>query len=96
MKNFDQRWRRAVDEARHATVPEESAPYGFAQRIVARARSQERQDMSYLSERVVVRWIVGMTVVLLFCVAAEYRHLRGPTTLQTGIENTVAQLVWSL
>jgi len=96
MKDFDPKWQACAGRARGATRPDETAPFGFAQRVVARAFSTETQPLEFAWERQAARWLAGAVVVLVLCAVIELPHLRDARPLEPGIENAVAQLVWSL
>jgi len=99
MNDFDSRWRRAVREARLATDREDvAAPPGFAARVAARhaPRGEAVTPVQAGWNNWVLPLLGAMTTVLLVSAVLEWPHLRGPRPLETGIENAVAQLVWSL
>ena len=40
--------------------------------------------------------LAGAVALLILCAVLEAPHLRGSRPLETGVEDAVAQLVWSL
>jgi len=52
--------------------------------------------MEFAWEHILARWLAGAAAILLVCAAVEMPHFRDAQPLQPGIENAVAQLVWSL
>ncbi len=96
MHDFDSRWQELAALARKRTGQEDEPPFGFAARIAARAFStNERSDEEFFG-RLLSRMLAGPLGLLILCTALEARHLREPRPLETGVENTVAQLVWAL
>lgn len=96
MKTFDAKWRTAAAHARQATRREEQAPFGFVPRVAARAFLSEPAPLDSVWTRPLARLLAGAVAVLLVCVAVEWPHLRDSRPLEPGIENAVAQIVWSL
>lgn len=96
MKDFDAKWQAAAAQARPATRPEEPAPFGFAARVVARAVPRGQTPREPAWDRLLPRLLAGAVVVLALCAGLEAPHWREDRPLEPGIENAVAQLVWSL
>jgi hypothetical protein len=96
MKDFDTKWQACAARARQASARDDQAPLGFAGRVVARAARPEMPAVVQVCQRLVVRLLAGAVVVLILCASLEVPHLRDQHPLKPGIENTVAQLVWSL
>jgi hypothetical protein len=96
MNDFDAKWQTAAAQARQATRREEGTPVGFAVRVLARAAQPERVPIELAWDRLMPRLLAGAVAVLLICAALEAPHWRDNRLLEPGIENTVAQLVWSL
>ena len=99
MNDFDSRWKQAARLAGQAPDRgDSSAPPGFATRVLAHRRSGRTDGVPARAgwDNWVLPLLGAMTVVLLVSALLEVPHLRGPRPLETGIENTVAQLVWSL
>jgi hypothetical protein len=96
MNDFDAKWQSAAAQARQATRREESTPVGFAARLLARTAQPGRAPIELAWDRLMPRLLAGAVAVLLLCAALEAPHWRDDRPLEPGIENTVAQLVWSL
>ncbi len=98
MKNFDARWQHLANQSRSAKRPDEQAPFGFAARITARAFARTPGKPSALPvwERLLARFLTGATAALVICAAMEWRYFRDRQPLDPGIENAVAELVWTL
>jgi hypothetical protein len=96
MKDFDARWQTAAALARQATRREEPAPGGFAARVVARSTPPAWAARELAWDRLLPQLLAGSVVVLALCAAVEVPHWRNDCPLEPGIENVVAQLVWSL
>lgn len=96
MKNFDSKWQTCAARGRQAARPDSQAPFGFAARVAARALGSRTNPEGFSWEREMAGLLAGAVVVLLVCVAVEWPHLGDSRPLEPGIENTVAQLVWSL
>ena len=96
MKNFDTRWQACAARARQATPRDEQAPFGFAARVVARGLQQQSPAQNAAWERLAMPLLVGAVGLLVICAVLEMPHLRNTQPLDPGVEDTVAQLVWSL
>jgi hypothetical protein len=96
MKDFDPKWQACAARARQTARREEQSPFGFATRMVALVDQPRTIPVEFAWERVLARLLVGAVAVLLVCAAVELPHFRDSQPLKPGIENTVAQLVWSL
>ena len=96
MKNFDTRWQACAARARQATPRDEEAPFGFAARVVAQGLRPQSPAPDAAWERLAMRLLAGTVGLLVVCAVLEMPHLRNQQPLDPGVENTVAQLVWSL
>ncbi len=96
MNDFDTKWQACAARARQATHRDEQLPFGFATRVVAQATRPGAAPLEFAWDRLLARLLAGAVAVLLVCAAAELPHLRDAQPLKPGIENAVAQLVWSL
>lgn len=97
MKDFDMKWQACAACARQAARHDETAPFGFTTRVAAQASQQPGTRPSELAwDRLAARWLAGAVAVLVVCAAVELPHFRDAQPLEPGIENAVAQLVWSL
>ncbi|MBX3745574.1 MAG: hypothetical protein KF833_09725 [Verrucomicrobiae bacterium] len=94
MNDFDRKWKAAASVARRALRHDSRAPFGFAARVVARARETEPAVISW--DLALPRLLAAAIVVLALCLALEAPHWRDNRPFEPGIENAVAQLVWSL
>lgn len=99
MNRFEERWSQAANQARQSPPPHSTAPGGFAARIAAHA-TLPHPSPDYLPDplwdRLLPRLLAGATLVLALCLAMEVPYWTRVQPLDPGIENTVAQLVWSL
>jgi len=96
MSDFDARWQECVARARHAPTRDDTIPFGFAGRVVALAFSRGEPSQEEVLGRLAFRMLAGAAALLILLAVLEAPHLRGSRPLETGVENTVAQLVWSL
>jgi hypothetical protein len=96
MKDFDVRWQECAESARKATGREESAPFGFASRVAARAFSRNEPSQEDVLGQLTFRMLAGAVALLLLCAVMEAPHFRNSRPLDTKVEDTVGQLVWSL
>lgn len=96
MKDFDTKWQVCAARARQVERRDEPAPFGFASRVAARAFTPVTIPTEFAWSRLAARWLAGAVAVLVVCAAVELPHFRNAQPLEPGIENAVAQLVWSL
>jgi len=96
MSDFDARWQECAARARHAPRREDTAPFGFAGRVVAWAFARQEPSQAEVFGLLAFRMLAGAVALLILCAMLEAPHLRGSRPLETGVEDTVAQLVWSL
>ena len=96
MKNFDARWQACAARARQATPRDDEEPFGFAARVVARGLHLRKSMPDAAWESLAMRLLAGAVGLLVICAVLEMPHLRNTQPLDPGVENTVAQLVWSL
>jgi hypothetical protein len=96
MKDFDDRWQACAAQARQAAPRDDGVPFGFAARVAARGFASRATAPEVLWERLAFRLLVSAAALLVICAALEWPHLRDTRPLEPGVENTVAQLVWSL
>ncbi len=95
MKDFDRQWKTLAQHAREASPPDEAVPFGFVTRVLARAHASA-QSADELWGSLTLR-VLGVAVpVLLVCALFEGPYLRRSPSLDSGVENTVAQIVWRL
>jgi hypothetical protein len=96
MKDFDANWQACAARARSTPPVDERAPPGFAARVVALAAVSETPSLVEVWQRLVLRVLAGTACLLVICLVLELPYFRERRPLEPGIENTVAQLVWSL
>ena len=96
MSDFDTRWQKCAARARHAPARDDTAPFGLAGRVVARAFSRQEPSPEELFGRLSFRMLAGAVALLIVFAVLEAPHLRAACPLETGVEDAVAQLVWSL
>ena len=96
MNDFDTKWQACATRARQTPPRDEQPPLGFATRVVAQAMRPGASPVDFAWDRVLARLLAGAVAVLLVCAAVELPHFRDAQPLKPGIENAVAQLVWSL
>jgi hypothetical protein len=96
MNDFDTKWQAGAARARQTPPRDEQPPFGFVTRVVAQAMPPAAAPVDFAWDRVLARLLAGAVAVLLVCAAVELPHFRDPQPLKPGIENAVAQLVWSL
>jgi hypothetical protein len=96
MNDFDAKWLTCAARARQADARDETPPIGFATRVLALAREQSPSSPARPWEQLTLASLVGVVMVLTICAVFEIPHFRKAQLLEPGIENSVAQLVWSL
>ncbi len=98
MNDFDQRWQELAAQARRASPPpaDDPAPAGFATRVVARAKPVASPDWDDLWLRWARQSLAFMTACGALMLVLEFSARRPPTLGRTGVENTVAQVLWKL
>ena len=96
MKDFDTKWQASAARARRASRRDDEMPFGFATRVMALDGQREAAPLEIAWDRVLTRLLAVAVGVLIACSAMELPHLRDTQPMKPGIENTVAQLVWSL
>jgi hypothetical protein len=98
MKDFDLRWKQCCVRAQETRGRDESAPFGFAGRVVALGseRLTTPAPLEVVWQQLTMRSLGLVGAILVVCAVVELPHLRDRKPLDPGIENTVAQLVWTL
>jgi hypothetical protein len=96
MNDFVGKWRKATMRARPELPGEAVAPYGFAARVVALFVRPGRAAAEPAWDRLMLRLLAGAIGVLVVCLALEMPHWGDDRPLEPGIENAVAQVIWSL
>lgn len=99
MNEFEDRWKKGVHAARLAesasAQPSDEAPFGFATRVVAQWQSQPEPSMSALWQRIALR-VLGAMALILISLAAYDALSMGNDSLQPPVENAVADSAWLL
>ena len=96
MTSFDAKWQQCAARARQVAPRDESAPFGFATRVAARALTGPPQSPESVWQYLALRLLAGALGALLLAAAIEAPHLRDTRPLEPGVADTVAQLVWLL
>lgn len=96
MNTFDSKWQRCLKRAREAEARDETAPFGFAARVVAAGRRSAEPALECVWKRLALGWLACAVAGLAVCAILELPHLRDAHPLNPGVENTVAQLAWRL
>jgi hypothetical protein len=98
MNEFDLKWKQCAARAQGSPTRDESAPFGFAARAIARARDRTSGPLpiELVWQRLTLRSLGLVGALLLVCAVIELPHLRDRKPLDPGIEDTVARLVWNL
>jgi hypothetical protein len=64
--------------------------------VVAQAFARQEPSPADILGLLTYRMLAVAVALLVLCAVLEAPHLRGSRPLETGVEDTVAQLVWSL
>jgi len=97
MNDFNQQWQRCVARARQSPPRDDTAPFGFATRVLASGwPTLEPPPVEHTWERLALGWLACLVAGLAVCAVLELPHLRDSQPLNPGVENTVAQIVWRL
>jgi hypothetical protein len=98
MTDFDLKWKQCAARAKEAPARGESAPFGFPARVVAlaRERSTGPAPIEAVWLRLTLRSLGLVGAILVVCAIIELPHLHDRKPLNPEIEDTVAQLVWTL
>ncbi len=96
MTDFDSKWQRCVARAREASPRDESAPFGFATRVVAARCAPAGSALESVWRRLALGWLACAMAGLAVCAILELPHLRDASPFSPGVEDTVAQLAWRL
>ncbi len=98
MSEFDIRWQAGITRAREAGRRDETMPHGFATSVLALAQPSASPPISLelVWQRLTFGVLGVIAAALVVCAALELPYFRDRQPLEPGIENTVAQLVWSI
>lgn len=93
MNDFDTRWQSAIDAARQAPPRDDTAPFGFASRIVALSRSVPTGSTFLLWWKFTWR-AIGVAALVL--VASAVMNWTGPndSALDPAIADSMNDLLW--
>ena len=96
MKDFDSKWQTCAARARQTAARDDRAPFGFAPGVLASGRPRAALSPEGVWERLALGSLAGVLALLAVCAVFELPHIRDARPLEPGVENAVAQLVWSL
>lgn len=97
MNEFDHRWQLGLEAARRAAAPlSEEAPLGFATRVVAQWQAHPEPPLAQLWQRLALRVLGAMALVLLTLATYDALSMGNDTPLQPPVENAVADSAWLL
>lgn len=96
MNDFDSKWQACAARARQAAPRDDAAPFGFTTRVLAVGRKRPAAAAAGIWERFALGSLAGVLALLALCAVLELPHFRDARPLDPGVENTIAQLVWSL
>ena len=98
MNEFDHRWQIGLKAARRAaSAPsDEDAPLGFATRVVAQWQAHPEPSLALLWQRLALRVLGAMALILLTLAAYDALSMASDTSLQPPVENAVADSAWLL
>jgi hypothetical protein len=97
MNEFELRWKLGAAAARRATTPaSEAAPFGFATRVIAEWPSRAEPSLALLWQRLGLRILGIMALVLLTLVAYGALTMNHESPLDPPVENGVADSFWLL
>ena len=97
MNDFEHRWQMGVEAARRAeTAQSEEAPLGFATRVIARWQAHPEPSLALLWQRLALRVLGAMALVLLTLAAYGALSMDSDAPLQPPVENAVADSFWFL
>jgi hypothetical protein len=96
MNDFDSKWQACAMRARQAAPRDDAAPFGFATRVLAVGWPRPAVSPAGVWERFALGSLAGVLALLAICAVLELPHFRDSRPLEPGVENTIAQIVWSL
>ena len=97
MNEFERRWQMGARAAR-AGAPDLSsaAPFGFATRVVAQWQKNPEPSLITLWQRLSLRVLGVMTLILIGLAAYGALTANGDNSLEPPVENAVADSFWLL
>jgi hypothetical protein len=93
MNDFDTRWQSALDAARRATTRDETAPFGFASRVVPLRHSAPAASNFLLWWKLTWR-AIGVAAVVLVASAAMNWSASNDSVLDPAIADSMNDLLW--
>lgn len=102
MRRFDERWRECVRQARTAAEPPGDGPLPSSAALLRRMRQARVRDAAENVEATDwwrwygARGLAAATLVLAACLLFAFRGPRREPSLRPGVENAVAEVLWSL
>lgn len=98
MNDFKKKWQICAARARESAPPPDAAPFGFAARVqrAVLLSASANSGLELAWQRLTWQSLSLVSAVLVICALIELPHLNDRKPLDPGIENTVAQMVWSL
>ena len=94
MNEFERRWKRAAVARSAESMPADSAPFGFATRVVATWRAQP--SLATIWQRLALRFCTGLAIVVAVLASAHALSAGDADVLRPDIEKTVDELFWAL
>ena len=89
---FERRWKIAARS--HEPAPGETAPFGFATRVVAKWRAQP--SLATVWQRLALRFCTGLAIVVALVASLNALTANEADGFRPEIENTVDELFWAL
>lgn len=93
MNDFDPRWQSAIDAARRAPSRDDTAPFGFASRLVALRRSIPAGSTFLLWWKFTWR-AIGFAALVLVASAAMNWSTSNDSALDPAIADSMNDLLW--
>jgi hypothetical protein len=93
MNDFDSRWQSVLDAARCAPCRDDTAPFGFASRVVALRRSNPAGSTFVLWWKFTWR-AIGVAAVVLLASAAMNWSASNDSALNPAIADSMSDLLW--
>jgi hypothetical protein len=97
MNEFEQRWKMGLEAARLAAPSEsDEEPLGFATRVVAHWQAHPEPSLALLWQRLALRILGAMAVILISLAAYDAFSLDSDAPLHPPVENAVGDAFWFL
>ena len=94
MNEFERRWKLAAAVRPPKSMAANSAPFGFATRVVAKWRAQPSPATVW--QRLTLRFCTGLAIVVAVLASAHALTAGDADVLRPDIEKTVDELFWAL